>query len=81
MASGTKTIQSDTVVEVMRYQNEGTVNLLQTFTIIGQRASARLSRKRCRLLGIGVGYPNDLVERSNFGQSHHVKRSNPTTTN
>jgi len=35
MASGTKTIQSDTVVEVVRYQNEGTVNLLQTFTIIG----------------------------------------------
>jgi hypothetical protein len=64
-------------MQVMRNEDEGAINFLETVAIISERTGAQFARQNLRPFSIRISQPGDLGLTAQFAQSQNVKGSDP----
>src|SRR5271166_3633338 len=79
MATGLQTIDGNLWMQMMRNQNESTIDILKAGTIVGDNARSRFARQGKGRFRIRIRNPDDLSLTSQLTQPRNVKRCDPST--
>jgi len=77
VAAGPKAIKSHRMVQVVGDQHEGTIDFIETFTIVRQSAGSRLTRDILSASAVGIRRPNDCRGATLPAKAYKMERSNP----
>jgi hypothetical protein len=68
-------------MQVMRNENESTINVLETVAIIGDSADSGLTRYNLGVVRVRISHPGDLRLPAQLAQPGNMEGSDPSTAN